>query len=288
MLHDIEVKKYLGGKAEAIIKLNKWGYLIPQTTILETEYFVRFLEVNNLTHEIIQLCKSIDKDNFNEISHKIRMKIMNGRVDSQSYELIKKKLSKIHYDLLAIRSSSINEDSYTNSFAGIHDSYLNVPNKIDTATVFIKKCWASLFNDRAVAYKLYKGLSIFDKMAVILQEMVEAQYSGVVYTVHPVFSDYILVEMLSGIGSNLVEGKITPYHYIINKRNFSINTIKQQKMIVYKKVLIDISRRCSEMEKLFEGPQDIEFCISKGNVYYLQSRPLNLSSKVIRKTKRCT
>lgn len=281
MLQDKEVKKYLGGKAGVIMELNKWGYSIPQTSILGTGYFIKFLEVNNLMNEIVQLCKSMDKDNFELVSQKIRMKIINGRIDGESLELIKKKIAEINYGLLVIRSSSVNEDSHSNSFAGMHDSYLNIPNEIEIVIEYIKKCWASLFNDRAVAYKLYRNIGIFDKMAVILQEMIEAQYSGVVYTVHPIFSDCILMEMLPGLGSNLVEGKINPYRYIINKKNFSIKNIKQQKIIVDRKILTDTVKKCSEMERIFGCPQDIEFCVNKEMVYFLQSRPLNLPDKAV-------
>jgi pyruvate, water dikinase len=119
----------------------------------------------------------------------------------------------------AVRSSAIGEDSGTASFAGIFDTYLGVsgPDRVLRA---VQQCWASLFNARAVAYRLRAGLSHRDMpMAVGVIELIHARASGVAFSAHPVTgkTDRIVIETSWGWGEAVVQGLVTPDHVEVGK-----------------------------------------------------------------------
>jgi pyruvate, water dikinase len=119
----------------------------------------------------------------------------------------------------AVRSSAIGEDSGTNSFAGIFDTYLGVsgPDRVLRA---VQQCWASLFNARAVAYRLRAGLDHRDMpMAVGVIELIHARASGVAFSAHPVTgkTDRMVIETSWGWGEAVVQGLVTPDHIEVGK-----------------------------------------------------------------------
>jgi len=119
----------------------------------------------------------------------------------------------------AVRSSAIGEDSGTASFAGIFDTYLGVsgPDRVLDA---VRACWASLFNTRAVAYRLRAGTHHRDMpMAVGVVELIHARASGVAFSVHPVTgkTDRIVIETSWGWGEAVVQGLVTPDHVEVGK-----------------------------------------------------------------------
>ena len=119
----------------------------------------------------------------------------------------------------AVRSSAIGEDSGTASFAGIFDSYLGVsgPDRVLDA---VRACWASLFNPRAVAYRLRAGLHYADMpMAVGVIELIHARASGVAFSAHPVTgkTDRVVIETSWGWGEAVVQGLVTPDHIEVGK-----------------------------------------------------------------------
>src|SRR5437764_2378100 len=119
----------------------------------------------------------------------------------------------------AVRSSAIGEDSGTASFAGIFDTYLGVsgPERVLGA---VRDCWASLFNARAVSYRLRAGLHYTDMpMAVGVIELIHARASGVAFSVHPVTgkTDRVVIETNWGWGEAVVQGLVTPDHVEVGK-----------------------------------------------------------------------
>ena len=119
----------------------------------------------------------------------------------------------------AVRSSAIGEDSGTASFAGIFDSYLGVSGA-DRVLDAVRDCWASLFNARAVAYRLRAGLHYADMpMAVGVVELIHARASGVAFSAHPVTgkTDRVVIETNWGWGEAVVQGLVTPDHIEIGK-----------------------------------------------------------------------
>jgi pyruvate, water dikinase len=185
-----------------------------------------------------------------------------------------------HYAVLrgpvAVRSSACAEDSETASYAGQQSTYLGVeglPAVLDK----VVGCWLSFFSDRAVFYRTEKG-SIDDiAMAVIVQQMIHSEKSGVLFTVDPVHGrkDRIVVEAAFGLGENVVGGEQTPDHYALDRKG----TIKRS-TVVGAQVLDEVElKRLAEMglklEKMHGCPQDIEWAFDRsGHLFLLQSRPI--------------
>ncbi|WP_433798490.1 phosphoenolpyruvate synthase [Actinomycetospora sp. CA-084318] len=173
---------------------------------------------------------------------------------------------------VAVRSSATAEDLPTASFAGQQDSYLDVP----AAEVpdHVRRCWASLFTDRATTYRLRQGIDHRTvAMAVVVQEMVPAEVSGVLFTADPVTSHrwVAAVEAVAGLGEALVSGRAEPDRWTV--RDGAVLDRSGAGVLTDAQVLdlVELGRR---IEAASDGPQDIEWCLADGGFAVVQSRPI--------------
>ncbi|MBI2941050.1 MAG: hypothetical protein HYY04_11500 [Chloroflexi bacterium] len=174
---------------------------------------------------------------------------------------------------VAIRSSGTAEDLATASFAGQHDTFLNVagPEAVLTA---IRACWASLWSPRAIAYRRGRG---WDErglaLAVVVQAMVPAEWAGVLFTANPVTGqrDQVIVEAISGLGEALVSGQVGGKRHVIDKASRRVLT---EDPLLPRPTLDELVRLGVQIEEGFGQPQDIEWAWVGGRCYVLQSRPL--------------
>ena len=179
---------------------------------------------------------------------------------------------------VAVRSSATTEDLADASFAGQQDSYLNIEGE-QAVCEAVKKCWASLFNARAIQYREEKDFTHDDAyLAVVVQKMVDAEKAGVMFTANPInnATTEMIIEACFGLGEKLVSGEITPDTFIIDKKaatvkqeylNHKTKTLQENEL----KKLIELARN---IEQHYEKPMDIEWAIEKGEVYILQARPI--------------
>jgi len=201
---------------------------------------------------------------------------------------------------VAVRSSATAEDSSVASWAGELETYLNTTEK--TLLTNVKKCWSSLFTPRAIFYRREKELlETHVSVAVVVQVMVESEISGIAFTVHPVTEDknQMIIEAGFGLGEAIVSGSVTPDSYVIDKRDWSImdkNIAEQERQIVKclkkgvkwtkvlkvnqnkqkltDKQLVSLAKICSNIEKHYKKPQDIEWALKDKKFYIVQSRPI--------------
>ncbi|MDP4118654.1 MAG: phosphoenolpyruvate synthase [Bacillota bacterium] len=169
--------------------------------------------------------------------------------------------------LFAVRSSATAEDLPDASFAGQMDSFLNVSG-YDAILSAVEKCRASLYSERAVSYREKNNISA-PKMAVVVQEMVQAKFAGVMFTADPVSSDRrtTVIEAVEGLGEELVSGRKTPETYKIKDGNITgSRTFLTDEQI---KKLVSIGKI---IEKEYGNPQDIEWCLAKGEFHIVQAR----------------
>jgi phosphoenolpyruvate synthase/pyruvate phosphate dikinase len=204
---------------------------------------------------------------------------------------------------VAVRSSALGEDSAEATFAGQQDTYLWVRG-VDGVCGAVQKCWASLHNPEAVAYRERFNIAN-PAMGVTIQLMVDAAISGVMFTCNPVSGDRSMVAINAswGLGLAVVGGEVTPDDYLVSKVTGEIvrETISD-KHVEYvagddgpRRVEVDDERRrqaCladleellalgQRIEKHFGGPQDVEWALDrKGRLYVLQSRPVTGLAKV--------
>ena len=200
-----------------------------------------------------------------------------------------------------MRSSATAEDLPHASFAGQHDTYLNIIGK-EAIMQHIKKCWASLFSDRAVIYRMQNG---FDHsqvyLSVIVQRMIFSQASGILFTADPITSNRKLlsIDASFGLGEALVSGLVSADCYkvqegeIVDKRiatkklaihgreeggteTGQIEPEQQKTQTLTEQQILQLARIGRQIEAYFGCPQDIEWCLVDDTFYIVQSRPITI------------
>jgi len=207
----------------------------------------------------------------------------------------------------AVRSSATAEDLGDASFAGQHATYYYVAH--GNLLEMIKNCWASLWNPEAVSYRSTQGIdhgSVF--MAVVVQEMIQSEVSGVTFTANPVSGarDEIVTEASWGMGAAIVDGRVTPDHYIVSRDGLKLRKkrIADKRFMVPARLDKGIATRLREVphglrrretlsleqaqrvaewalkaETHFGAPQDVEWAMSGGAFFMLQSRPITVMGR---------
>jgi pyruvate,water dikinase len=191
-------------------------------------------------------------------------------------ELIEAEFAKLT-GLVAVRSSACAEDSAGASYAGQQETFLNTEG-LEAVLHYVVECWLSFFTDRAVFYRQEKGSLEDVAMAVVVQQMVDSQKSGVMFTVDPVHGrkDRMVVEAARGLGEAVVSGETTPDNYTLSRTG----DVKKSKIVDDDRVLSDdecvaLAQMGLKLAGLHGQPQDIEWAFdAAGDLYLLQSRPI--------------
>ncbi len=202
---------------------------------------------------------------------------------------------------VAVRSSAVAEDGHAASFAGQQETFLNVRGAA-AVIEHVRECWASFFSPRALFYRAQKGALADTRMAVVVQEMACAEKSGVLFTIDPVSKrrDHLVVEAVFGLGEGIVSGLLTPDHYVLDRatgavvdefiaiqtaaivhdsENGGIQTVELSEeqggaRVLSAAELDALLEMGLRLEKFFGKPQDVEWCIRRGELLLLQSRPI--------------
>ena len=201
-----------GGKGSSLLKLKNLGYNVPNFFVLKTEFFMEFMEYNNIN-------KIIETEN----NAKIEDAIINGKFPERLLNVIYSHFDDLNTDKVSVRSSAIQEDGKNKSFAGQFYTGLNI-SKNDLEKE-IKKCYASLFDINIKDYINNKNDKL--EMAVVIQKMINSNYSGVAFSTDFDVnnSSFTIIEACKGIGEQLVSGQVTPTKYFIRKKQNYIDQI---------------------------------------------------------------
>jgi pyruvate,water dikinase len=191
-------------------------------------------------------------------------------------ELVEREFARLSGPV-AVRSSACAEDSEGASYAGQQETFLNTEG-LEAVLHHVVECWLSFFTDRAVFYRQEKGSLEDVAMAVVVQQMIDSQKSGVLFTVDPVHGrkDRMVVEAARGLGEAVVSGETTPDNYTLSRDG----VVKKSKVVDAERVLTDeecvaLARMGQDLAALHGGPQDIEWAFdAAGDLYLLQSRPI--------------
>ena len=215
----------VGGKAANLGELYKTHTPIPNGFIISAPAYFDFLERTKLKNRLKKILNRVDIQNpklLDEISGHLKKVITDSPIPKNlQTEIIAnyQKLSLSKNTLVAVRSSATAEDLPDASFAGQQSTYLNIDGKKELLDA-VKKCWASLYESRAIFYREEKGFDHFKVgIAVIVQKMVQSEVSGVMFTIDPVKNDKnkIIIEAVWGLGELIVKGSVNPDHFEINK-----------------------------------------------------------------------
>ncbi|MBB4932677.1 pyruvate,water dikinase [Lipingzhangella halophila] len=171
---------------------------------------------------------------------------------------------------VAVRSSATAEDLPYASFAGQQDTYLNVDGE-DALVEAVRKCWDSLWTERAVHYREHNGIDHDTvRMAVVVQRMVDAEVAGVLFTANPVTGSRseMVVDAAPGLGTAVVDGSVTPDHYVLDSEPRA-----DPEGCLTASQLAELYRTGQRIEQHFGAPQDAEWAIdSDGTLWLVQSR----------------
>ena len=177
----------------------------------------------------------------------------------------------------AVRSSALGEDGSAASYAGLHETELDVaPDGVDAS---VRRCWASLWSPEALAYRTFRGISMDGAaMAVVVQSLVPADAAAVAFTRHPVTGreDQLVVTAVKGLGDAMVSGTVTPDTYVIDKA--SLRTLEftpgDGLRALDDESLTELAGLCLRVEAGFGAAVDIEAAIAGGTWFLLQARPI--------------
>jgi len=299
----------VGGKGANLGEMYSIKIPVPNGFVVTSQTYFNFIDKNNLRPEIEKIIKNTDFDNSDDLiksSKLIKKIVLSASMDeSIAIDIMKayKKLSGIAglgNVPVAVRSSATAEDLPDASFAGQQESFLNVigeSNLLDK----VKACWASLFTPRAIFYRHNKKFDHFKVgIAVPVQKMVNADVSGIMFTINPVTNNKseIVVETAWGLGEYIVQGSVTPDQHLIDKTNWKITSkhlsnqkyqlvrasqetkrglVPISKINKYKitdQMAIKIAKIGQKLHDHYAHGQDIEFAIEKGKIYIVQTRPI--------------
>ncbi|WP_328808388.1 rifamycin-inactivating phosphotransferase [Nonomuraea montanisoli] len=294
----------VGGKGAHLGELSRIeGIHVPAGYCVTTDAFRRVLaDAPSLEDRLDRLSRLApdDRDAIGTLSAEIRAAVEGIPIPDDLAAEITRPLARLNEQAAyAVRSSATAEDSPTASFAGQHDTYLNVVGP-EAILHHIRSCWASLFTERAVTYRLRNG---FDHrkvhMAVVVQRMVSPDASGILFTADPVTSNRKVasVEAGFGLGEALVSGLVNADVYkvrdgeIIDKtvaakqlaihaspeggtRRQAIEPESQRQPALTDAQVVALARLGRRIEAHFGRPQDIEWCLVDGGFQIVQSRPI--------------
>src|SRR5919106_1822059 len=208
------------------------GIPVPPGFVVSTASFDRLIQVNNLDDKIPQIIDSTDVDDtaglleasrkikelilFCTIPHEIEAKVIEAYKNLSGHGGAQVNSRTDLPVVVAVRSSATVEDLPTASFAGQQASFLNVKGEKELIES-IKKCWASLFEPRAIFYRAKHGFSKAS-IAVVVQKMINAEKSGTMFTVDPTTNEnVVLIEAIWGLGESIVAGEVSPDSYKVSK-----------------------------------------------------------------------
>ncbi len=300
-----------GGKGANLGELIANGFPVPPGFVVSAQACRDFFKSIAL-QELIEDLKKGSPDDYDKKCITIRKHI----TDAEMPESFKDPIIQAYADLerqrghdiiCAVRSSGTAEDLGDASFAGQHATYYYVDR--NHLLQMIKHCWASLWSAEAVSYRDAQGIdhaSVF--MAVVVQEMILSEISGVTFSANPVTgnTEEIVTESSWGMGAAIVDGRVTPDRYIMEKKTSAIieKRIAEKKFMVTPRIEKNEKTRLKEVphdlrqketlsidqvrmvakwaikaEKHFQSHQDIEWAIAEGQFFMLQSRPITIMGK---------
>ena len=217
-------RQLVGGKGYALARLAKSGFRIPETVCISVDAYREFVNQTGLLEQIqLELHRKDFKEmRWEEIwdcATRIRNMFLRKQLPGQLSKLLRAEIEPRFGDLpVAVRSSAPDEDTARASFAGLHESYINVSG-VDAILEHIRMVWASLWSDAALLYRQEIGLNV-DKstMAVVIQAIVNGDRSGVVFTRNPNDASQGVIESVHGLNQGLVDGSVEPDQWIVDRR----------------------------------------------------------------------
>jgi pyruvate,water dikinase len=295
----------VGGKAFSLARMAQRGMNVPETLCVTTDAYGRFVKESGLDEGILMELnrKAFEEMRWEELwdtALRIRNMFLKTDLSRELGCILREAVSSVFgKGAVVVRSSAPGEDSAKASFAGLHESYVNIKGP-DAIVEHVKLVWASLWSDRALLYRQELGLNVErSTMAVVIQDIVAGERSGVVFGQNPNNASQAVIEAVYGLNQGLVDGTVQPDRWILDRasgRTLSHTPSPRDKAVVSTSQGVGIQTLashdsgrppldqeevaavfdlCHKSEQLFGRPQDVEWTIKKGTLFGLQSRPIS-------------
>ncbi|MGD2013117.1 MAG: PEP/pyruvate-binding domain-containing protein [Desulfobacterales bacterium] len=301
---DTKDRHRVGGKGYALSLLVKGGFKIPRTVCITSDMYQEFVLKTGLRERILlelhrKDFKAMRWEEIWDCATRIRnMFLTKPLPDNLAQEIRNGIGDRFRGRTVAVRSSAPEEDDAQSSFAGLHESYINVAGE---ASILKHIClvWSSLWSDAALLYRQEIGLDVEkSSMAVVIQETVTGERSGVVFTRNPNDESQGVIESVYGLNQGLVDGDVEPDHWIMDRSRNAIvshTTPERKYWIIPSQNGVHLAELPEEKaahppltpqevnfvfqtalkaEEFFKKPQDVEWTYEKASLVLLQSRPI--------------
>jgi pyruvate,water dikinase len=298
----------VGGKAYALAMMKQKGLNVPRAVTITTEAYNSFVDATGLRENIMmEMNRKSDNDvRWEELwdtSLRIRNMFVNAPLPLDLHKLLTEAVETYFTGKsVVVRSSAPGEDSSETSFAGLHESYVNVRG-IESIIEHIKLVWASLWSDASLLYR--KELALDERkssMAVVVQEIITGEVSGIGFGQNPNDSSQCVIEAVYGLNQGLVDGTLQPDRWILDRAGgelISHTPADRSQTIVPSDAGTELTTLPPELrnkaplndenvqnvyslvmksEQMFGLPQDVEWTMNNNAMYVLQSRPITTLS----------
>jgi pyruvate,water dikinase len=298
----------VGGKGANLGELTRAGLPVPKAFCVTTEAYRAFIDANGLQQPILRALEGVDYDDviaLERAASGIRDRIVAGTMPGDLQAAIRQAYAALEAELgaglsVSVRSSATAEDLPGTSFAGQQDTYLHISGA-EAVLEHVKRCWASLWTDRAISYRHRQGFDHGEVLlAVVVQEMFPSEVAGVMFTANPVNGNTgeIFLNTSWGLGEAVVSGRVNPDQYVIDRDSLAVkDRVVNDKLVMTApredgqgsaEVPVPPDRRSVEtlseeqlkelarigigIQEHYGFPQDIEWGFAQGRFAVLQSR----------------
>jgi pyruvate,water dikinase len=299
-----------GGKGRGLFELTAQGMPVPAWAVVSVDVFRRFRIGAGLDalirSEMAGLAADSDEEALNAAAEQISAVIAEADLDSRTQTVLAEAYANVGEGAVAVRSSAVGEDSARLSFAGQYTTRLNVVG-LDAVTEAVQACWASAWSVNALRYRLMNDLSLRGvEMAVVIQTIVAAEKSGVLFTVNPATGsdDEFVVSAAYGLGEAVVSGAVDPDTVVLARSTGAVRKetlgAKEERIdplpgggcqtrvvscsersvpVLSAAELGELHQQGTRLEQLMGAPQDVEWAVAGGKLWILQSRPVTGGSQ---------
>jgi pyruvate,water dikinase len=292
-----------GGKGANLGELVRAGLPVPPGFVITAGAYLRAMQEGGVRDELVAIEAGVDVNDtaaLDEAAQRLRDLVTKAGMPSSLREEIVAEYEHLGQPRVAVRSSATAEDAADTSFAGMNRTFTNVDD-VSTLIDGVVSCWGSLFGSRVLSYRRTRGFHDESAIAVVVQQMVDSQRSGVMFTADPATGDRrrIVIEGALGLGEVVVGGLVEPDTYVVAKDGPHLLSVRKgrqafkivrgleggdsrvdltpeeaRRRVCSDDEVLALARLGTRIESHYGAPQDVEWAMADGETFVVQSRPI--------------
>lgn len=292
-----------GGKGANLGELTAAGLPVPGGFVVSAAAYLAAMEAAGVRAKLRELAAQVRHDDPEKLaaaSEELRRLVHDAGMPASLREAIVRAYEGLGRTSVAVRSSATSEDTAGASFAGMNETFTNVSGDSELIEK-IRRCWMSVWGQRVMSYRSTRGFDEEPAIAVVVQQMIDSEKSGVMFTVDPSTGDrnHVVIEGAFGLGEVVVSGQVEPDTYVLDKRGPRIVSVRigdkthrivrgksgsdervelgedeRRKRVLSDDEVLTLGQLAARIEAHYGEPQDVEWALSDGKMYIVQSRPI--------------